>query len=67
MQVEISKDTSEKLEKISKTLGVKERDVIDRAVLLYLDQIRKHASLKREMREWDFLSDEALENFEKAL
>jgi len=67
MQIEISKDTLRHVEKISLELGIKEQQVIDRAVSLYLDTISKYLSLKQEMKEWDFLSDEALSNFEKTL
>lgn len=67
MQIEIQKETSEKLEKTARLLGLKKNELADKALLLYLDSISKHAALKREMKEWDFLSDEALANFEKAL
>lgn len=67
MQIEMQKDTSEKLDKMFKLLGVKKEQLIERAILLYLDNIAKHAALRQEMKKWDFLSDEALDNFEKAL
>ncbi|MBI3037011.1 hypothetical protein HYY73_04670 [Candidatus Woesearchaeota archaeon] len=67
MQIEIQKDTSEKLEKAARLLGQKKNELANRAILLYLDNIIKHAALKKEMKGWDFLSDEALANFEKAL
>lgn len=67
MQVEIQKDTSKKVSRISQLLGIKRQELIDRAILLYLDNIGKYLSLKQEMKEWDILSDEALLNFEKSL
>ena len=67
MEVEIQKDTSIKIEKASELLGIKEQDVVDRALILYLDSISKYLDLKKEMKEWDALSDEALLNFEKSL
>ena len=67
MQIEITKDVLEKLEQAAKNLGVKKRDLVDRALLLYLDSISKYAELKKEMKDWEFLSDEALTNFEKSL
>ncbi len=67
MEVEISKDTSEKINRVSKVLGIKEEDLIDRAILVYLDNISKYTELRQEMKDWDVLSDEALANFEKSL
>ena len=67
MQIEIPKELSKKLEQTSKRLGVKKEDLVDKAILLYLDNINKYAELKKEMKDWDFLSDEALTSFEKAL
>lgn len=67
MQIELSKDISKKLENASKILGIKDRVLIDRAVLVYLDSIQKQINLKQEMKLWDELSDEALINFEKSL
>ena len=67
MKVELEKGTGERVKKVSIELGVSDEDVVDRAILLYLDNISKYLDLKREMSEWDALSDEALLNFEKSL
>lgn len=67
MQIEIPKDTSKKISKTAELLGIKKQELVDRAVLLYLDSISKYLNLKHEMKEWDILSDEALTNFEKSI
>ncbi len=67
MQIEIPQDTTEKINKASTLLGIKERELIDRALLIYLDSIDRYLELKKEMKEWDLLSDEALMNFENSL
>ena len=67
MQVEIPQDTSKKLEKMSKELGIDRKQFVERAILLYIDNLSKYMSLKHEMKEWDILSDEALASFEKSL
>lgn len=67
MQIEIPKEVSKKIEEASKLFGVKKQQLIDKAILLYLDNISRYVSLKKEMKEWDYLSDEALTNFEKSL
>ena len=65
--IEIPKDTSKKVDEASKILGIQKDKLIDRAILVYLDTISKYSNLKKEMAEWDLLSDEALINFEKLL
>ena len=61
----ISDDTSKKIVKVSGILGIEKEELVDRALLLYLDNIHKYVELKKELKEWDTLSDEALLNFEK--
>ena len=51
----------------SKVLGINDKKLIDRAIIVYLDAIQKQIDLKREMKLWDELSNEALINFEKSL
>jgi len=67
MEVVIAKDTSVKIKEVSEALGIEKEEVVDRAILLYLDNIDKYLDLKKEMKEWDALSDEALHDFEKLL
>ncbi len=67
MQIEIPKDTSRKIDQVSELLGIKKQRLVDKAILLYLDNINKYLDLKKEMKEWDYLSDEALSNFEDSL
>lgn len=67
MQINIPKETKKKVEAASKTLGFREDEIINRAVLLYLDNIEKYLELKKELKEWDELSEDALTNFEKNL
>ena len=67
MEIEIPKDLDKKLSEISKELGLDKEEVVSRALLLYMDSINKMLLLKKEMRVWDKLSDEALEKFEMGL
>ncbi len=67
MEVAIQEDTSGRIDEASQVLGIEKDELIDRAILSYLDSLEKILALKKEMREWDALSDEALANFEKAL
>lgn len=67
MQIELPKETSKKLTQASKALGIKDKELVDRAVVVYLDSIEKMLELKKEMKIWDVLSDEALASFEESL
>ena len=67
MSIELSNDIKKKLSEVSDVLNLDEDDIVNRAVVLYLDNIEKYLELKREMKDWDALSDEALENFERKL
>jgi len=67
MQIQIPKEMDKKLKKASDLLGFKKQEIVDRALLFYLDAIQKQLDLKQELKEWDALSDEALKSFENAL
>ena len=67
MEIKLEKKTSENVKKASTLLGIKQQDVVDRALQLYLDNISKYLDLKKELADWDVLSDEALIQFEKSL
>ncbi|MFA6269410.1 MAG: hypothetical protein WCW13_03550 [archaeon] len=67
MYVEVSKEMDKKLKNASKTLGFDEEQLVERALLLYLDALEKQVELKKELLAWDRMSDEDLANFEENL
>ena len=67
MSIELSKEVSNKLSEASDILKLDKEELVNRAVLLYLDNIHKYLELKKEVDVWDEISDEALENFERDL
>lgn len=67
MNLAISRDTSIKVQNVSEMLGIPQQEVVDRAILVYLDSLEKFLDFKKELKAWDKLSDEAWENFEKSL
>ncbi|MFH1072898.1 MAG: hypothetical protein V1743_05715 [Nanoarchaeota archaeon] len=67
MEVDLPDDVSEEVDRVSDVLGIDKKAFVDRAILVYLDNVKKMVDLKKEMSDWDALSDEALENFEKGL
>jgi len=67
MQIQITREIDKKIKQVSEISGFSEKDIVERAILFYLDTIQKQLQLKSEFKEWDMLSDEALENFENTL
>lgn len=67
MEVKISREINEKLKDASEKLGFNENEIVERAVLIYLDMIKKQIDLSKEFKDWDKLSDEAIVNFENSL
>ncbi len=67
MQVQISRELDKKIKQASKALGFEDKKIVERALLFYLDAVKEQLALKREFKEWDKLSDEALVEFEKEL
>ena len=67
MQVQIGKEFDERIKQASKALGFEDKKIVERALLFYLDAVKEHLELRREFKEWDALSDEALIRFEKEL
>lgn len=61
LEKKIRKDVSE----FSRRMGIKEKELVDRALLLYLDSIKKILDLENEFTAWDKLSDEALGSLAK--
>ncbi|PKP57565.1 MAG: hypothetical protein CVT88_04910 [Candidatus Altiarchaeales archaeon HGW-Altiarchaeales-1] len=67
MQVQISEEAYSEVKNASNILGFNEQNIIERAIVVYLDMIQKQIELKQEFQQWDELSDETLNNFENAL
>lgn len=67
MEIEISKDISENLERASKEFGLNEEEIILRAIKLYLYSIREQLSLKEEIEAWEIAGMEDIVNFEKQI
>jgi hypothetical protein len=67
MECIISDRISDKVAKAAQSLGYDESELVNRAILYYLDSIKSNLELKSEFDSWDELSDEALKIFEKEL
>lgn len=55
----MTQSTKIKLKRLSKKLGITEKIVIDRAVSLLLQKVRSTEDFRKELNDWDALSDEA--------
>ena len=51
----------------ARLMGIDKRELVERAVLLYLESIRATLDLEKELRGWDALSDEAFLRMGKTL
>ena len=67
MNVNLSKNISLQVQEMAKGAGLNEEEIVNNAVVLYLDTVKKHMQLKKELNDLDELSDEALSNFEAQL
>lgn len=56
-----------RISKASSILGFRKQEIIQRALVYYLDSINSQLELKNEFNNWDKLSDEAFISFENAL
>ncbi|MEK7481118.1 MAG: hypothetical protein AAB604_03405 [Patescibacteria group bacterium] len=58
--IHVEEKINQNLEKTSKIMGIKKRELVDRALLYYFESIKDMVDLKREFDAWDRLSDEAM-------
>ena len=65
MQIEIPKKISENIEKVSQELGLDKKELIARAIILYLHSIKEHTDLIEEIKAWEKASIEDSLIFEK--
>lgn len=67
MEVEISEDILRNIEKASRELGLNKKEIINRAVRLYLHNILKEEKLKEEFEAWEMAGIEDLKKFEEQI
>ncbi|MBI4182279.1 MAG: hypothetical protein HY520_04915 [Candidatus Aenigmarchaeota archaeon] len=66
MEIRLSHDVRKKVEQTARAMGLGEQDVVNQALLFYLDAFDRRVQLAQELVAWDRLSDEAMKHFEKA-
>lgn len=67
MHIQIREQLHKDIRKASQLTGVREREIVDRALLFYLKSIHDHVNLEEEFQAWDSLSDEVLARMESRL
>jgi hypothetical protein len=65
--ITIDKPIQDDLTKASQLTGIDEAELANRAILLYLKQMKEELDLFGELFAWDNMSDEALLNMERDL
>lgn len=59
MHVTIEKKLDKKVSEASRTLGVDKSHIVERALIFYLDSVKKSSDLRNELYAWEKLSDES--------
>ncbi len=65
--VKLSGDLMGKIERASELFGIPKKELVDHAILLYLDNLSKYLDLKEERELWNRVSDEDFAVFEKSI
>jgi len=67
MQIQLKENLYDDVKTASRFIGVDEEELIDRALLFYLNSIQAEMDLEKELKAWDYLSDEALMSMDAGL
>lgn len=67
MEIKVKEKLHKDIKNTSELLGIKEQELIDRALFLYLESVKGILELEREFKAWNELSDEALINMSARL
>lgn len=67
MKTALSSTINSQIRRVSKKLGIQEKELLKNAVLFYLDSIAPYLDLKGEFDAWEKLSDATFLKFEKSL
>ena len=64
MELQISNQTISQLKESSQKFGISEKEIVEKALILYLGYLRNSKSLQEEIGEWESAGIEDLNNFE---
>jgi len=59
MNLKLASKISKRIKVASRVLGVEENEMIDRAMLFYLENVESSLAMRNEFDAWEKLSDEA--------
>lgn len=65
--MEISKEVDKELEMASELIGIEKKELVNQALKLYLDNLRKMLELRKEMKAWEELGYQSLITSENKL
>lgn len=63
----LTKKNAQGVREAARLIGTDEKEILERAVLFYLESIRTALDLEKELKAWQGLSDEAFWLMEKRL
>ncbi|MAE13913.1 hypothetical protein CMO92_05075 [Candidatus Woesearchaeota archaeon] len=66
MELQLSKRDVKTLNALSKSMKLKKEELLSRALHIYMDDVINYQALKKEIKAWDALSEETLQNLEKS-
>ena len=59
MSIKLANRINQRIKTASRVLGVEEAEMMDRAMLFYLDNVENSLAMRNEFNAWESLSDEA--------
>lgn len=59
MSLAVEKKIRRGVKEVSRKMGIGEKEFVGRALLLYLDSVKKILDVEKEFSSWDALSDES--------
>ncbi len=65
MEITLTEEDVNKINEAGKLTGLEKKEIIKKALIVYLENLKEMRKLENETQAWDELSDEALLNFEK--
>ena len=65
MEITLTEEDMNKINEAGRLTGLEKREIIRKALIVYLENLKEMQRLENETQSWDKLSDESLLNFEK--
>lgn len=67
MNTAVQKKLKKDVERVSKVMGIGEKELVERATRFYLASVEQEVALRDELDAWERASDDALSSMEKSM